>query len=404
MQIKLNLEKIDLYKLLFSTFFVTLTIGYVAYYFFSGSFQDSSTVPAGEIIGGDFEIIAREGHNFLMGLPFVGTGHPPLENILLGLFKLFFGSKYAYFIFIIFSLLCFLASIFIANRITSAKSSFHLISFLPFIFVYPILFNLERGNTDSISLLFIVLFIFFSQKKNIFLASTSMFIAYNLKIYPIVFLPIFLIHFGVLRTCALAFIIQFGLMISGIEGLMEMIKSIGKLASNPYIWDGNHSAISFAKKYFPNKINEVANLIIVGLTISLIGITLDQFFYRRRPSHQNTSAGERKDPLSIQIKSLIGLMFISCSLIPGTSHDYRLLIQVAPWLLILSNSIQISEKFNPPGWLQNLDKICFFGITIATSSLFFPRNFFLDKTALLLVMAGCYLTIYLSQIFQRRPQ
>jgi len=97
-----------------------------------------------------------------------------------------------------------------------------LIIFILSFLTFPILFSFERGNLELILFLFLAAFLFFYEKNKIVISTVFLTAAISLKLYPIVFLALFLADkqykalFFTLFLCLLTAILSLAILKNGI--------------------------------------------------------------------------------------------------------------------------------------------------------------------------------------------
>jgi len=235
---------------------------------------------------------------------------------------------------------------------------------------YPVNFELERGNCNILGGFLVCMFLYLLQRQKVLFAIIILAIAIQIKIY---FFPlaIFLLRTEKFfrNSLIFLFISLFFFNILGIYPLEKFISSIAEVAINPWVYSGNHSLYSFVKIIIRTHLfNEsIAN----SLAIGLYAITIALFFFATifYILYLYQTKNNRQDffsPLSPIEIGVIGVYFSCMSLLVSISHDYKLPIQLIPFLLLLS--LGCYEK----GKLKVIAKLIFAIAGIAIGYLFLP--------------------------------
>ena len=192
---------------------------------------------------------------------------------------------------------------------------------------YGFEFALERGNYDSFALLGIAAGLYFALLKpqDVWLSLICFTLATHLKVYPALFLVLLLLYRGgrvVLPMLCLNLALLFCF---GFQRGMEFLAGLYRYTLSPFVWQYNHSALSFSVQYFeklfpawlaPGTIHLISMFILVGVPVVLWGHGIVRL--RARTNSPRTG-------LLIAALSMPLLSFI-----PSVSHDYKLVIQILP--------------------------------------------------------------------------
>jgi hypothetical protein len=305
------------------------------------------------------------------------AGHPPFE--LLTLMPLSMLSHHrAYLIFGLALLIFFGGMIYFSllagsgfNRTESILISSVLAMGL--FHTYPVLFAFERGNTDIIAGFFMALFLFGLKQEKALLAGGSLFCAIHFKIYPAILFPFFLFKFGIRKSALLGVFILSGFFVLGFQPLRGFHESIFSLQNFPAAWYGNHALPSWAKyqqgRFFnvgPDNISTLRTCL-SAMFLFLLGVFGVKQWKKRSESDLLEAV-------------LICSSFPLMSLLPGTSHDYRIAIYLVPFLFVLSSAAKEKpERTSTSIWFLVL-------ISIITGLLFSGFRFFISKTESLLIL------------------
>ncbi len=250
---------------------------------------------------------------------------------------------------------------------------------------YGFLFSIERGNYDSVAILFGTAGIYAAVKKPnaIWLQVLLVSIAAHLKIYPAALFVVLLAQHGRKVVLPAAVINSLMFLSLGPANMLEFFKALPPYMLVPASWVGNHSAHSFAD--YLNTINPLPAGAYIPLLILLTVIPIILW-----------AAG-----CYLVIKSLrketwpVFLLMISIPLmclVPSTSHDYKLVI-LSPALMILLTLLvmKISQKSRARDYLQ-LAVLLVLCLLIGRSYTLIPEalqviaNKYLLVTALLVMM------------------
>ncbi len=221
---------------------------------------------------------------------------------------------------------------------------------------YPVVFSLERGNSDLVSLGIACAFLAALQNGRFFLATVFLTLATQIKIYPglLVFLLLnragwrFALLFGILNIGAL---FTFGL--AGLIGFLENVKPLmAPLAS----WEGNHSFQGYFMFLFPawsdSYRETITKCLKYGTLAAFAGAWLVDSFRRGNLWTFSKSPSAPRTEFTLAEIALIGMACQVMCLVPGTSHDYKLVIQILPTMLLLSRAVEaVSSPGISASWL-----------------------------------------------------
>jgi hypothetical protein len=216
------------------------------------------------------------------------------------------------------------------------SQSFVLLIFVSALFSYGLQFEIERGqfNLIAFAFAFIGILLFHFKPGFRILAYVFLSIAIQLKVYPAIFLFLFIDDWAQWKKTIKEFIILglvngLCLLILGWDIFVDFVLSITTKISDPQVWVGNHSARSFVT-YFIEEIlerdsyqrfwgiaqyQELMIWVLMGIIILLLIATLIHLFLSK----------------SKGFDSGLFLILTTCALIiPSVSHDYTLpLLSVA---------------------------------------------------------------------------
>jgi hypothetical protein len=192
---------------------------------------------------------------------------------------------------------------------------------------YGFIFSAERGNFDIYTGFFSILALWVLLKKpnQIWLPVILISVAAHLKIYPAILFFLILWKLGSKSILPILAINLLLLFITGPVNAIEFIKTITFYTLDPYLWIGNHSAISF-NNYLNQYTREYLGILLPACIFFLTPVLLWIVGY----------VGILKknfDPLNIVL--LFTLSVPIMNLLPTVSHDYKLVLLSSPFLILL---------------------------------------------------------------------
>jgi len=200
---------------------------------------------------------------------------------------------------------------------------------------YGLQFELERGQFNLVAVALAFLGIAVSRlRPKLWLLGTALFlVSIQLKVYPIVFAPLFVTKWedwrrwapwiaGVLgASIALLFVL-------GPETLGKFIEAIGKQVARPEVWEGNHSGLSFASQVSSTWALPLAIGILLVVFLCLV---LALFVAIRE-------RGASPSPFLVLACTAAALV------VPSSSHDYKLALLAGPAVLFLQACLAPGER------------------------------------------------------------
>ena len=159
------------------------------------------------------------------------------------------------------------------------------------------------------------------------------------------------------------------------------------MEDSSYLWPGNHALASFAHEMVrlghlsPDREVIAAKI----LYAAVIPVFMAAFFwvaFKRKPQVPST--------FSVAEAGLIGMAFALMSLLPSTSHDYKLPIHIIPFLLMITRN---RADFVFP---QPLQYGLIAALSVSMAFIFVP--FFLIKTF------GLFVSFVIYAIFAFSPK
>jgi hypothetical protein len=201
---------------------------------------------------------------------------------------------------------------------------------------YGFQFEIERGQFNIVATgsALLAVWIYRSAPRYRLLALILFTIAVQLKIYPAIFIFLFIedgrLWRNQLRDLAILVILNLvALFALGYQPFLDFIQNVVLRTSEPYIWIGNMSAKSFATQVLPGN-PPILMAMIFGIYFLCLAGAVWVFLARRHPMAR-------------------AYLFLACTvgamIIPAVSHDYKLPILIAP-VSILLDGITLSQR-NP---------------------------------------------------------
>ena len=195
---------------------------------------------------------------------------------------------------------------------------------------YGFLFSVERGNLDAFPLFFSLLALWLlarstASAKELWVSTLLIGIAAHLKIYPAALFVLVAWKYGrkSLLPILLVNIVLF--FCAGIPQAVQFFQQIVTYSANPFIWVGNHSAVSFAH-YVNSYLGEHLGIQLPSLLFYLLPVALWTLgiwkLWRKGFSPAN-------------LTWLYLLTVPLLCLIPSVSHDYKLVIHTPAFAMLL---------------------------------------------------------------------
>ena len=255
-------------------------------------------------------------------------------------------------------------------------TSLAILFFITGIFSYGFQFELQRGqfNVIAAAACFIAIWIYHYHNKNRYLAYILFTISVQLKVFPAIFIVMFITDWhdwknNIKRFLALS-TVNFALFfVLGTSVFVDFIRAIKAQSVNPSIWYGNHSIRSYvisiseiASQHGWTWVNNYSGLVqLAFLAIIAVCIFLIMFqAYRQKQKGVNSH--------------LLLACTIGALLIPPVSHDYKLSILAAPVAILLSDMSSLSEGSKRSRWHFIIMMLVFILSTAYFTTLFSYTN------------------------------
>ncbi len=246
-------------------------------------------------------------------------------------------------------------------------------------------FELERGNSNTFCATLSAIGLWFLSGGSAAAATISLVLASQWRIYPAI-LGFFLLSRAGVKTFAR--FIAFNLLALVLFGWEQLAHFVKIAAESPNMaWRPNHSLVLFLW-YSP--LGPYVHLVRILLAAS----GLAMFYVRWRVLDKTPLAvTATRTPFTISETALIGIAFQLMALLPAISIDYKLGIEIVPFLMIITRYAPESEV-NPTLFYTAIALI-----SVCVGSLSAPAP--LVKTPALLVSLACYGAIALNSFFPR---
>ncbi len=221
--------------------------------------QFNEYVPAMKPIGIDLKLTLGSARHLLFSTQTtktLATPYPPFANILL-MPLLSVKQGFVYRITTIATLVFYLLITYVLPYLTNSKrrlSGLLALVLVSGLFSYGLQFELERGqfNVIAFAFCFLAIWIFHYHYKFRVFAYILFTISVQLKLYPLIFIIMFvkdwrdwkinLMRFLGLISLNIALLFVFGYTI-----FLDFIHTITNMSSKPYIWIGNHSILAITR-------------------------------------------------------------------------------------------------------------------------------------------------------------
>jgi hypothetical protein len=192
---------------------------------------------------------------------------------------------------------------------------------------YGFIFSAERGNFDIYTgfLSILALWVMLKKPNQIWLPVILISMAAQLKIYPAILFFLILWKHGSKSILPILVINLLLLFITGPVNVIEFIQTITFYTLDPYLWTGNHSAVSF-NNYLNQYTREYLGILLPGWIFFLAPVLLWIVGF--------VGIGKNNfDPLKSVL--LFTLSVPVMNLLPTVSHDYKLVLLSTPFLILL---------------------------------------------------------------------
>jgi hypothetical protein len=197
---------------------------------------------------------------------------------------------------------------------------------------YPVQFAFERGNFDLLAAAALVAALSLAQRSSVDWMGLAVGLAVVLKMYPVVIFAALIRRLSWRTVLWFSLSVALGTFCLGKTGVRHFLDTFSSIQYRPYFWVGNHSLASYFQSLGrPWEESGRYNLAI----LAFIGISAIVFYlvtFRRLGWF-----GRLSGKFCLAEIGIIGACFSAMSLVPATSHDYKLPIQFVPFALALGN-------------------------------------------------------------------
>jgi hypothetical protein len=223
-------------------------------------------------------------------------------------------------------------------------------AFVTGLFSYGFHFELERGQFNLLAAFFCFfgIWIYHCHNRFRYLAYAMFTISAQLKVYPIIFIFMFITDWhdwlNNFKRLMVLFMVNFALFfVLGPHVFVDFINAIKVQTVNPYIWVGNHSVRSFVTLASRIAIEHnwtgisaysgLAQFVLLAIVVVCIFLIMIKAYQQKQNSINS---------------HLLLACTIGAFLIPSVSHDYKLSILAAPFAILLIDMSFRSEKVTQP--------------------------------------------------------
>lgn len=332
--------------------FLIVYISFFIYpiFFSSQTMQFPAYIPVMKIIGGDLDQILGYSKPWALfgDSPYVGENpYPPFVAVFFAPFLLLPFSS-AYRIIVLLGLISFILGIYFLTAQFKDRSGFASVFFFVIFtgfFSYGLQFELERGQFNIIAMVFCfaAVWIYYFHNKFRYLAYILFAISVQLKLYPLIFIVMFVSDWkdwktNIKKLLILSGIIFAWLFVLGPKIFIDFLMAIRRFTVSPSVMV-NHSVRAFVHmladasaeigRMWVREYSPLIQLLFLVVIFSCIVMVVLQAYWKN-PKIINT------------------YLFLTCalgaSLIPSVSHDYKLPILAAPTAAFLLELFSRSEK------------------------------------------------------------
>ena len=248
------------------------------------------------------------------GGDFSRYSYPPLQAYLFIPLS-FFSFEQSYFAWNIISVLLILLSILLISQLVKRRLMAFIFLSLIYVLSSFFRFQLERGQTDALSLFFISLFIYFyAFRKNVWLTAIFFALACLLKIFPAIFVLFFLVR-KEYRLLAISFLCGAAvILLTGYEIWMYWLSTIYPMYANYYLGSEVDHSLAYLLSGFTDQsfISLVKVSRLLSIIFSVIFFAL-VFFGKRR-----------KELLLLELAIISIIMEIT----PPWAANYKLVLMI----------------------------------------------------------------------------
>ncbi|HEU0294644.1 MAG TPA: glycosyltransferase 87 family protein [Anaerolineales bacterium] len=318
--------------------------------------------------------------------PYVIQFYPPFTYVFFAPLLLLDNYPLLFSLFTLFSLACYFILTFLlpAKMIQRQSIPTLMLIFVTGLFSYGLQFELERGQYNVLTFLLCLwaIHIFHNDKKHRLIAYLLFSISIQLKLYPAIFIVMFVDDWkdwknSILRFIKLAVFNLLLLFVMGYQIFLDFIRSVSAQLSVPgWEWNGNHSIKAFIEALKRDGLNILApsSVEMISQNSDLLSNLLLGIFLLTFAVAIVISARKKEQGIdnALLLVSMIGALIIPIS------NDYTLSILSAPVALFLCGIPVMKHKAR-----QLLAITLTLGISIAYFATLVPfkyKPYFLSNT------------------------
>jgi len=362
----------------------------------------SDYLPNIQPIGNDLSVLIKntKGWFYENKSPYYVHFYPPFTFLFFSPLLLLNNYPQTYNLFTLISIASYFLLAFLAAKMLRKRNeiSILILLFITGLFSYGFQFELERGQYDLLAFLFCIwgIYLFHNHPKQRLLAYLLFSISIQLKLYPAIFIVLFVENWkdwknNILRFAGIGIFNFLLLFVMGYDIFLEFMASASKQLFSPeWIWNGNHSIKSFVEMLSRDGFNIIRPGIVdsirlhAGLLSNLILIAfLVSFAF-------SIFVGASKKQTGIDSFLLLNCM-IGALIIP-VSNDYKLSLLTIPMILFLSNIPTLKNRAH-----QVIAILLTIGISISYFLTLIPykyKSYYLSNTFPLLFLILILLTAF----------
>jgi hypothetical protein len=329
---------------IFLGFFASYLLFFIGPVFLSAnSLQLFEPVPAAQHLGIDLRLrLSWSAYSLRSEMPMPdgdGTVFPPFANLLFApLLGLEFSTAYK-----LLTVLTLLLYVFLTLWLPALIRGEHRLSSAAILICatglisYGLQFELERGqwNVVAVSLALLAVWIFHRHRRQRFIAYVLFVVSVQLKVYPVVFLVLFVSDWRLWRENTIRFLLLavanvLLFFVQGTRFFEIWLSGLRDWSENTWIWEGNpsiRSAVTLASDLAAKRgwtgLSSSVGLIVMALSLVVV-LCLVAILIHAYSHHASAPSGH------YLLAAAIG-----CLLIPSGAYDYRLSILGAPLVMVL---------------------------------------------------------------------
>ncbi len=382
-------------------FSLMVAFTYLLFHAHHSPFIEGFTVPSGPGSGGDFHILydwAVAARTSIEAYLKLDVNYSPF-TVLLAIPLSFLPFNKAYLIVSSLTLIFLFLGIYVSLSLSDDRGSTSVRLGISGLFTgvllhtYPVMFELERGNSNIIAAGLAMVALWFLRHNHQFISAIVLVLATQVKLYPAALIGVFLwrtrFHYLLLYG-ALNVVCFFAL---GFEALKRFLYVLTAFNGSPYVWMGNQSIYSWiiqtTQLTDSSKLGVIRNWQLCFVIIYFVVVSMAFFttYLERNKKEWPYATG----PFSLREVSLVGIAFALMSLLPNVSHDYKLAIHVFPMIMTFP-FLQPRIRWE---WRDFLILPIGVALIFITALILLPRGEYWSKTPYIIFSSLCYLFLFL---------